>query len=322
MTRDDVLRLLLACSDDTGRVLDHSEVSAWPPGAREEFQRAGLLWAAQTGLTATCPNCAEPHIEPVMVVGEAPVARYFIRCPESLRVEVTPEMCRGWEVNPHGLAPAVGAALDLKGSPKAVVPDRLWRLGRIPWQSKTREVLLALRMADADASSVAAHVGAGGRAIVLVPHHVPDERLWPGRAPAVVALSRVASLDGDRLVIDGFALMESVAESDALAEARSAVPVDPDVKRLTIRRQVKAEIKGHLGDDILVAAYKQHGSFRGAAKALTEQLGRPVSKDQVSRAVQRAGGIDEVADHEDSASVARRVASQSRDRAKKIERYR
>jgi len=322
MTRDDVLRLLLACADDASRVFDHSEVSAWPPGAREELQRAGLLRAAQTGLSAPCPNCAEPHIEPVMVVGGPPAPRYFIRCPECLRVEVTPEMCRGWEVNPHGLARAVGAALDLKGAPQVVVPNRLWRLGRIPWRSKTREVLLALRMGDADAPSIAARVGTGGRAIVLVPLRVPDDRVWSEHAPAVVALSQVASLDGDRLVIDGVALMESVAASDALAEARSVMPVDPDVKKLTIRRQVKAEIKGHLEDDVLLAAYRQHGSFRVAAKALTDQLGRPVSKDRVRRAVQRAGGAEEIADHDDSGSVARRVASQSRDRSKKIERYR
>lgn len=322
MTKADVLRLLFACADDVGRAFDHSEVSVWPAGALPEFQRAGLLRATQTGLSAPCPNCAEPHIEPVVIVGDPSVPRYFIRCPESLRVEVTPEICRGWEVNPHGLARAVEAALDLKGAPKVVVPDRLWRLGRLPWKSKTREVLLALRMGDADAPSIAAHVGTGGRAIVLVPLRVPDDRAWPGHVPAVVALSQVASLDGDRLVIDGVALMESVAASDALAEARSVMPVDPDVKKLTIRRQVKAEIKGHLEDDVLLAAYMQHGSFRVAAMALTEQLDRPVSKDQVYRAVQRAGGAKEIADRDDSGSIARRVASQSRDRSKKIERYR
>lgn len=323
MIKDELLRLLLAAADDTDRVFDHSETDTWSTGALDAFSRLGLLRRAQTGLTAPCPNCTEPHFEPVIVVEEpGRQDRYFIWCPESMRVEVPPEMCQGWEIDPQGSAQAVACAMDLKGSPKALVPDRLWRLGRIPWEGKTREVLFARRLGDPDGASVAAHVGAGGRSIVLVPLLVPDERIWPGRVPAAVALSHLATLEEDRLVIDGVALAEIVVHADALAEARSVLPVDPEVKKQVVRHQVKAEIKSHLEDDALIAAYKQHGSFREAAKALTRMLKRPISKDQVYRAVGRAGGVDALADSEDSGSVSRRVASQPRDRAKKTEQYR
>ncbi|MEL6740294.1 MAG: hypothetical protein AAFP26_06530, partial [Planctomycetota bacterium] len=182
----------------------------------------------------------------------------------------------------------------------------------------TREVVLATRLGDADAASVVAHVGVGGRAIVIVPRLVPDDRVWPGQVAAVVPLDRVCELDGDQFVIDGVALMEIVAEADAAAESKSLLPVDPEVKKQLVRHQVKAEIKGHLEDDVLVAAYIEFGSMREAAKALTNRLGRPISKDQVARAVTRAGGATAVIDADDSASVSRRVASQPRDRSKKI----
>ena len=313
------MRLLLEAADDLGRTFDHRDLSEWPPGSLQVFQKLGVVRRSAGGLTASCPSCDDGHIE---VVAERPgpdgQARLYIYCPEQLRIEVTAEMCQGWEVNPDGLAASVAAGLGLKGTPKAVVPNRLWRLGRIPCDGTTREVVFALRLGEADATSVVAHVGVGGRAIVIVPRLVPDDRIWPGRVPAVVPLDRVGELDGDQLVIDGIAFMEIVAEADAAAESTSLLPLDPEVKKQLVRHQVKAEIKGHLEDDVLVAAYIEFGSMREAAKALTNRRGRPISKDQVARAVKRAGGAAAVIDADDSASVPRRVASQPRDRSKKF----
>ena len=319
MTSDAVMRLLLAATDDLGRTFDHRDLSEWPPGSLQVFQNLGVIRRSAGGLTASCPSCDDGHIE---VVANRPgpdgEPRLFIYCPEQLRLEVTAEMCQGWEVDLDGLAASVAAALELKGMPKPVVPNRLWRLGRIACEGTAREVVFATRLADPDGTSVAAHVGVGGRAIVIVPRLVPDDRVWPGRVPAVVPLDRVCELDDDRFVIDGIAFMETVAEADEVAEAKSVLPVDPQVKKQVVRRQLKAEIKGHLEDDVLVAAYIEFGSMREAAKVLTDRLGRPISKDQVARAVKRAGGAAAVIDADDSASVPRRVASQPRDRSKKI----
>jgi len=318
MTKDDLLRLLLIAADDAARIFDCAELADWPAESLDAFERMGLLRPCSGGLTATCPNCRDRHVEPVEF-RDVPDGRrrLFIRCPEDLRVEVTPETCRGWEIDPEGVARAIAAGLALRGSPRAIVSGRLWLLGRIPWEGKTREVLLARRLGDDDAGTIAAHVGPGGRAIVLVPHHVPDDRVWPGRTPGVVALSRAATVDDGGVVIDGVALAEIVVEADRLAEAAGIVAIDKAGKKL-VRQQVKAEIKSLLTEDALVAAYKEHGSFRKAADALTEQTGERVTKDKVKRAVDRHGGTDAVAPKEDSASVSRRVASHSRDRSKKF----
>ena len=320
--KHDLLRLLLAAADDLGCEFDYGEIARWPAGAVPLFETMGLLRAASGGLFAPCPNCDGGHIEPVIRSTTTDLTRFFITCPEDLRVEVNAEMCRGWEIHPDGLAKLIADALDLTSSPKVIVPDRLWRLGRIPWKGKSRAVVLARRMRDSDATSIAAHVGAGGRALVLVPHLLPDERIWPGHVPAVVALSNIVSVVDSHLSIDGIALMEAVDEADVMAESRSILPVDPEIKKQVVRQQVKAEIKGHLEDDFLVAAYLKHGSGDKAAEALTKQLGRAVSRDRVYRAVKRARVAGEFEVPEDSPSIARTVASQPRDRAKKVSEYR
>lgn len=319
--KNDLLGLILAAADDEGRVFDHAETTTWPPGALDEFRRLGLIRQAAGGLHALCPNCADGHVESVTIrAGPGTTKRFYIWCPESMRVEVRPEMCNGWQVNPAGLAAAVTGALGLRGSPKPVVAGRFWRLGRTPWppgSRRTRGVVFARRMQDHDAPAIAAHVGSGGRAIVLVPHHVPDERIWSGTVPAVISLAEVMTWDDGRLVLDVMAMVDAVETADRLAEAAKAVALGPTGKKM-VRQQVKAEIKSLLTDDAYVAAYKEHGSYRKAADALTEQTGQKIDKDKVRRAVKRHGGLAEIVPEEDSPSVSRTVASQRRDRARKF----
>ncbi len=318
MSLDDVFRLLLVAADDVDRLFDRHEIDRWPVGSVDHFIRLGILRASQGGLMAPCPNCPDGHVEAVVIgpdIGGR--ARWFIPCPESLRVEVTPDMCGAWEVDPDGLAIALGKALGQRGKPKPIVTSRLWQLGRIPWHGKTRGVLLARRLGDPDAASVALHAPAGGRSVVLVPRQVPDERLWTGRVPAVAALSEIATVHDGAIVIDPIALAEQIEAADELAESRSLLPTDPAIKKQLIRSQVKAEIKGQLDDDVLVEAYRDFGSGDKAAQALTEQLGRRISRDKVFRAVARARSAGKIEPPEDSASVARTVASQSCDRRQK-----
>lgn len=323
MTSNDLFERLLDAIEDVDRVFDYAETSCWPSGELEALCRLGLIRQATAGLHAPCPNCDDGHIEKVSIHMSARDAlRYYIHCPESTRAEVTAEMCVGWSVDLDGLVKMLAAAMGMKPVPKVLVPGRLWRLGRIPWKATTREVVLAIRLRDADASSVTAHIGPGGRSIVFVPHHKPDEGVWSGHVPAVVALSRFATLDSQGIELDVAAMSELVSDADAMAEKRSMLPVDPEVKKQVVRQQAKAEIKGHLEDDVLVAAYKEFGSYRAAAVGLTSRLGRTISKDKVSRAVQRAGGTKAVRETDDSASVARSVASQSRDRGKKFQERR
>jgi len=321
MTMNDLLRILMAAADDAGHVFDHAAVALWPVGAVDCLQRLGLLRRAAGGRHAPCPNCSDHHVEPV-IVRKRPdgTKRFFISCPESLRVEVTAEMCECWEIDPGGLAAAVARMIGLTGKPQMVIADRFYRLGRVPWppgSAQTREVAMAMRLHEHDGPTIAAHIGPGGRAIVLVPHHAPDARVWSGAVPAVVRLSQVVSWEDGNMVLDPAAIADVVRAADHIAQQAETIALGPTGKKM-VRRQVKAEIKSLLTDDAYVAAYKEHGSYRKAADAMTEQTGQKISKDKVQRAVERRGGLAEIVPDEDSASVSRTVASQRRDRGKKF----
>ncbi len=320
MTTDELLLLLLVAADDVGRAFDYAEVRTWPPGGLTLFQELGLLRASAGGLMAPCPNCVDSHTE-LVTVREEPDGRrrFFIPCPESLRTEIAAEMCGGWRVDLESLANLIAKSIGLHNA-KALVPGRLWRLGRMKWQDGTREVLLAVRLTDDDAAQIVAHVGTHGRDIVLVPHDVPDDRLWPQRIPPVIVLSQVARIEDDRIALDTMAMAEAVAETDRLNASAHAIGTDRTGRRI-IQRAVKQEIKSFVSDEALIAAYRQHGSFRKAADELTEQTESRVTKDAVRRAVQRTGGIKAVTQPHDSPSVARTVASQTRDRSKKMSQY-
>lgn len=317
MTSDALLRIILAAFDDVGRVFDHNDLAEWPQGSLETLLSIGLVRQSASGLTAPCPSCSEPHTEVVARrAGHDGTTRLFIWCPEQLRVEVTPEMCRGWEPDLDGLARAVGNCLGVKGANATVVPGRLWRLGRVPWEGKTREVLFAVRLNDRDGTSVAAHVGVGGRSVVVVPYQVPDERVWPGRVPAVVSLERVAALGSGELTVDGVAFMQIIAEADAVAAERGELPQE-HLAAKKVRRHVKETIDSMVSNEALVQAYRVHGSYRKTADALNAE-GFITDRWAVERAVKAAGGPEAVRRAEDSDSVSRTVASQPRDRAQKI----
>lgn len=322
MTKADLFRLLLLAADAPGSLFDHSEVSRWPKGALDDLLKSHLVRPAQTGLTAPCPHCDDGHIETVTVVApsdDTDKPRYFIWCPGSLKVEVTEQMCRGWEVNLDGLASALASALGV-AAPKPLVPGRFWRLGRMPWRDSTREVAFAVRLADDDAEVLMRHVGTGGRAVVFVPHRVPDPSRWQGRVPTVIPLHAAAAMTDDNVVLDPGAVLEAIDEADRLAELTGGVALDARGKKL-VRREIKAELETHLSDNALVQAYLVHGSYRKAADALVSE-GHITDRWAVERAVKAKGGPKAVRRETDSNSVSRTVASQSRDRGKKFDQYR
>lgn len=321
MTPTNLLRLLVAAIDTGECVFDHAETTTWPPGSIDRLRDVGLLRESSAGLMASCPSCAHSHIEPVVPrAGADGRTRWFIQCPESLRVEVSAEMCRGWEIDLDGLASAVAGALATHGAPKVVVPARLWRLGRIPFDGGTREVLLAIRLSDSDSASVTRVVPQGGRSIIVVPHGVPDDRVWPARVPAVVPLTPFACLGDAGFELAGIEFMEAIAEADVAAGDKASVPLDA-VAAKKVRRHVKATIESLLSDEALVQAYIAHGSYRKAADALNAQ-GQVTDRYAVERAVKARGGHKAVKAAANSGSVRRTVASQSRDRSKESATYR
>jgi len=314
---NDLLPMLLAAADDVDRNFDHAAMAAWPSGALEELQRLGILRRSAGAMYATCPNCDGGHAEPVTVAD----GRFYISCPEALLVEVRPEMLERWEIDSAGLAQAASRLLGLKGKPKEVVAGRFWRLGRTPWPpgpEKARPVVLLRRLGDGDAAELVGRVPMDGRTIVLVPHHAPDDRVWPGRKPPVIPLSEVLYWDDATVELDGETLMDIVRVADETPHMAGGLEITHEDLQLMIRRQVKVDKKTELTDEAMLQALKMHGgNARAAARALNDE-GYSVHHSTISRKLKKFRQTHDIDRNEDSTSIARTVASQRSDRAKKF----
>jgi len=204
--------------------------------------------------------------------------------------------------------------MSVKGKFTAVAPGRLWRLGKAAWQGALRDVIFARGLGRKDGAEVARRIARSRWPIVLVAEQVPRSDIWPAYEPAIVPLAQVASFDQGEIVLDGVVMAAIIADADA-TRAEGDAPLLDDGQ---LRRLIRAERDIALGDGVLVAAYKQEGSYRKAAAALNAQ-GVRADRWAVERAVRRAGGPAAIRRNESSQSVVRSAVSHRRD-SRKISR--
>ncbi|MBL8881088.1 MAG: hypothetical protein JNG88_18385, partial [Phycisphaerales bacterium] len=169
-----------------------------------------------------------------------------------------------------------------------------------------------------DGAQLTQRIDGTGRAIVVVAERVPARQFWPDLPPPVVALSAIARSSAAAISIDPADLAATVQEVDAANRQVRPLALTPKQQKQVFRSAAADVLKSAVKDEDFVSAYREHGSYRKAAKALSERLGVTVSKDAVKRAVESAGGIEAVKSDDSSESVQRTVASQRRDRQRKF----
>lgn len=283
------------------------------------LEATGFLVPAATASHIVCPECYDDHVVEVSRVRQRGKTRFFITCPNAGLCEVSGDLLRQWSIDCDAVARSLKKALAPTGRNMVLMPGRVWRLGSIPWQQTTRDLVFVRGLGWPDAAEAARAIAKATRPIVLVPDQIPDPELWKRRVPTVVALSHVSRLCDSGLEIDRAHILAAVTEQEAAPAEPGAEVISTKKQKLMVRQQVKAEIESMLTDDNFAAAYAQHGTYRKAAEALSEQTGQEISKDRVWRAVQRKGGPQVVPSETNSNSVRRTVASQRRDSKKKIQ---
>jgi hypothetical protein len=238
----------------------------------------------------SCPACGGHGEEVVAFDYPDGTTRYYVPCPQDFRVEVHPVLLERWTINWDALAQSTASALALAGQCTQLIADRLWRLGRIKWKGTYRDAMLARGLSWPDGRDVARQVARNTRPVAFVGDRPVPDNVWVGREPPLVRISQVASFAGDKSSIDADATLAAIVLGEA--ELTAGNPLAPDPHRLTlmVRRQIRAEGKTCLTDDILLAAYQQEGSVRKAAAFLSTSTGQAVTKDKVQNAVMRSGG--------------------------------
>jgi hypothetical protein len=296
-----------------------ADLRRWPEGYGERLCALGLLRLAENATHVVCPGCEGGHVEPVIPCASPGGVRFYVRCPEALRVEVPADHLRQWTVDLTVLVKALASTMMPKGRSHEIVPARLWKLCKMPWRESQREVFLARGLGWPDGPAVAAKIPPVGRPIVLVPDMLPPRGLWSNRAPAVISLSRIATLDGEKIELDLTDMAAVVNEADMAARLSAAETLHetPSKKLKQIVRQAQMTA---LTEEALVRAYTEHGSYRKAADALVAE-GHETNRWAVERAVKKFGGVEKVCRITDSQSVRRTVVSQRRDSGRKPLQY-
>ena len=283
-------------------------VECWPEGALARLQTVGFVRQAETARRVVCPGCYEGHIEDVMAQPYPDGSRrFFVYCPEVLCRRGAAERPSAMDDRLRSPGRRLAQELSLRGRCLSILPDRLWRLGKATWRGALRDVLLARGLAWRDAPEVVGRIACSRRPIVLVPQYAPLRETWAGCEPAIVTLAQVASFESERLAVDAVVMAAIVADADATWDDDVGQALDDR----QLRRLLRAQRSAALGDEVLVAAYKQYGSYRKAAEALIAQ-GVETDRWGVERAVRRAGGATAIRRDESSLSVVRTRASQRR----------
>lgn len=315
----DALEIVWQLFDSSSLLLGHDEVTRWPPPAVAELTRLGFLREAGSIDHAACPNCPDRHVEKVLCrPGSDGRTRFYIPCPENLRVEIAADDLRRWIIDADAVARGLSRAVAQGDRCTQRVAGRLWRLGAVPWQGVNRDVLLARGLGWPDGGEIIRQIGGNGRSIVLLSGPAPPAHIWPELPPTVVSLPSVVRLQAGAITVALADVCALVQDADAANQARRPVALSPKQQKREFQKAAGDVLKSKLGDDPFVQAYDEHGSYRKAAAALSKQFGFPVSKDKVRTAVKRRGGVGAVRRDADSESVRRTVASQGRDRKRKF----
>ncbi len=315
----DPLEVIWPCVDTPRPRFTMEEMRMWPPGFADRLKAAGLLVRAESADHVVCPACSERHVEEVIPrKGRDGRMRFFIGCPEALRVEVPEDSVVQWTIDFDALARAVAASMSLQGRCTPIVAGRLWRLGRQNWHGASRDIMFARGLQWPDGMQLADRLGAPGRAILFVADDVPPLVFWPGLPHPTIALAGISTLISSGIELDLTHVAAVVEAVDAQNRAAQPVALTARQQKKLFRQEAATVLKSHLKDDDLINAYREYGSSRKAAAELSKQHGVKISKDAVARAVQKRGGPAAVKSDHDSASVRRTVASQRRDRKKKF----
>lgn len=300
-------------------LLSHAEVQRWPPDVVAVLMQMGFLREAPNVDHAACPSCADHHVEEVLCrTGVNGDVRFFIPCPESLRVEIAVDELRRWLIDIDAVTHSIAAALAPQGRCTARVASRFWRLGALLHGGVRREVLLLRGIGWPDAGDVLQRLGGNGRAIIFIAGMPPPQVAWPDLPQTLAPLPQVCSLAGGAITLALPEILALMQETDAANQMRRPVTLSPKQQKREFQKAAGDVLKSKLGDDPFIQAYEEHGSLRRAAAALSKQFGFPISKDKVRTAIKRRGGISAVQRNTDSESVRRTVASQRRDRQRKF----
>jgi len=231
----DPLDIIWRSADNQNPIFTAEDLAGIPPQIKVRLTDLGVLRQSATATHVVCDACWDHHVEQV-----APIkyhdgkTRFFISCPESGRIEVQRERLLQWTVNYVPLLEALASALSARGTPKEVIPGRVWNLDRAALAGKSKPVWAARGLAWPDAGQIAAALPSGRSPVLFFLGQAADDGLLAIPRESIIELRTVMHLDG-KLVVD----------RDAI-EAQLTEVVEPAVKKTTKKQSQRDATVGSL----------------------------------------------------------------------------
>ncbi|MCW2901493.1 MAG: hypothetical protein JWO67_3758 [Streptosporangiaceae bacterium] len=306
----DPLDRFWTCYDTLWPLVGAQEAAWWPEGALDALIALKLLVPTTPASQLACPACADRHVEEVQAVRRPDgVMRYYLPCPQNVRVEMDAQLLRQWSPDFQRLARRVKELLNIDGRVREHVPERLWRLGATSWNRRPREAYLARGLCWPDGQTILSRVPAGNRPIVFVGLWRPARLLAEAAAPVVVIpLAAIMSATHGNLSLDLSLLANWTAGADEAADRAGAL-ADHDLKQ---RVQVYAEQRIDDGGTMnLITALSKQGMSAREAEQEMKKRGHPIDHATIAR---KRKSIVKALPPPSSGSILRSASSQPRDK--------
>jgi hypothetical protein len=287
----DPLDIIWRSADNPNPVFTAEELVGGPQVVTR-LTELGVLRPASTATHVICDACDEHHVECVIPIKyPSGQTRFFIRCPENGRVEVSRDRLLQLAVDYTPLLAALAKALSAQEPIAEVVPRRVWNLGRVSLAGKSKPIWAARGLAWPDAGQIAASLPKGRSPILFFLGQAGDDGLLDVPRESIIEMRTVMSMNDD-LVVDVQAVERQVSDV--------AVPsVTKKTKKQTQRDATVGALKRELHERILSLksairhaddADKPFDLPRVTQKQLAEAIG--VKPPAVSRAITKSGDLE------------------------------
>jgi len=240
----DLLNIIWRSADTPNPVFTAEDLVGVSPAALSDLTKLGVLREAGPATHVVCDGCHDQHVERVgMTKYPNGQTRFFIPCPENLRVEVPRERLRQWTLDFTPLLAALARALGAQEALAEVVPGRVWNLGRASLAGKSKLIWAARGLAWPDAVQVVAALPQGRSPILFCLGQAHDDGLVDVPREAIIELRTVMQMK-DGVVVDREAIERQLGDV-------AAPPAKKQTKKQAQRDATVGALKRELHERIL-----------------------------------------------------------------------
>ena len=241
----DPLSIIWRCADVPDPELTADEICCLAPSTFDCLVSLGLLKQTTTARHVTCLDCTEQHVEEVLSIKDPDgCTRFFIRCPENGRVEVSRDRLLQYAVDYTPLQQVVSAAHAAGSTAEEVVPGRLWNLGRAALGGKSRTLWMARGLSWPDSNQLKEILPRGRLPVLFYIGQPPAADLVDIPQQSIIDIKTVVYIENNELMIDKDAI-EYQLQRDAVMLPEKKKQPKKRAHRATTIDAVKKALKEH-----------------------------------------------------------------------------